>query len=142
MSASAITTASAVTFGVGLIAIGAGISYLMAQQRKAEAEAKQQVNDGTAPASRGPFTITDSYGATAITARGDSLAVSPNIRRETRNEPNTTSVGIDYDKLANAIALGAERGTSKANLNVNLDGNRISNNIQTPLAVNTRRYSV
>jgi len=144
MSASAITTASAVTFGVGLIAIGAGISYLMVQQRKAEAEAKQQVkvNDGIAPASRGPFTITDSYGATAITARGDSLAVSPNIRRETRNEPNTTSVGIDYDKLANAIALGAERGTSKANLNVNLDGNRISNNIQTPLAVNTRRYSV
>ena len=59
-----------------------------------------------------------------------------------RNPPATTSVAIDYDKLANAIAIGAEKGTARANINVNLDGNRVSNNIQTPLAVNTRRYSV
>lgn len=41
--------------------------------------AAQSVKDGIAPSSKGPFTITDSYGATAITAQGDGIAVSPNI---------------------------------------------------------------
>ena len=59
-----------------------------------------------------------------------------------RNSPTSTTVAIDYDKLANAIAMGAERGTAKAKLNVNLDGNRISNELQTPMAMNTRGYSV
>ena len=59
-----------------------------------------------------------------------------------RNTPTATSVAIDYDKLADAIAMGAERGTSKANLNVNLDGNRVSNALQTPQAMNTRRYGI
>jgi len=59
-----------------------------------------------------------------------------------RNTPTATSVAIDYDKLADAIAMGAERGTSKANLNVNLDGNRVSNALQTPQAMNTRKYGI
>jgi len=96
------------------------------------------VKDGIAPASKGPFTITDSYGATAITTKGDGLAVSPNIRRDGRND----SAPIDYEKLANAIAKGAERGTSRATVVTNLDGDRISTRLQPSLAVNTRRYSV
>ena len=39
----------------------------------------QSVEDGIADSSRGPFTITDSYGKMAMTAKGDNLAVSPNI---------------------------------------------------------------
>jgi hypothetical protein len=39
----------------------------------------QQVQDGSALSSRGPFTITDKFGATAITAKGDGVVVSPNI---------------------------------------------------------------
>ena len=99
----------------------------------------QSVNDGMAPSSKGPFTITDSFGATAITAQGDGLAVSPNIIRE---ENRNTTPSIDYDQLANAIAMGAERGTSRANITTNLDGARVSNRLQPPLAVNTRKYSV
>ena len=49
------------------------------------AMASQSVQDGIAPADRGPFTITDSYGATAITAKGDGLAVSPNINQGSDN---------------------------------------------------------
>ena len=98
----------------------------------------QAIGDGIAPASKGPFTITDSYGATAITAKGDSLAVSPNIRRDDRNSGTT----IDYDKLADAIAKGAEKGTSRATIVTNLDGDRVSTRLQPSLAVNTRRYSV
>ena len=43
------------------------------------AASTQQVQDGIADSSRGPFTITDSYGKMAMTAKGDNLAVSPNI---------------------------------------------------------------
>ena len=39
----------------------------------------QGVNDVIAPSSQGPFTITDSYGATAVTAKGDNVVVSPNV---------------------------------------------------------------
>lgn len=45
----------------------------------------QFVSDGIAPASKGPFTITDSFGATAITAKGDGVAVSPNINQGSSN---------------------------------------------------------
>ena len=41
----------------------------------------QRTEDGIAPSSRGPFTVTDRYGATAITAQGDNMVVSPNISR-------------------------------------------------------------
>ena len=39
----------------------------------------QKVADGGALAARGPFTITDKFGATAVTAKGDGIVVSPNI---------------------------------------------------------------
>ena len=45
----------------------------------------QGVEDGIAPPDRGPFTITDSYGATAITTKGDGVAVSPNINQGSDN---------------------------------------------------------
>ena len=41
----------------------------------------QKVQDGTAPAEKGPFTITDKFGATAVTTEGDSVVVSPNVKR-------------------------------------------------------------
>ena len=47
--------------------------------------ATQPVQDGIAPSDRGPFTITDSYGTTAITAKGDGIAVSPNINQGSDN---------------------------------------------------------
>jgi hypothetical protein len=50
---------------------------------------KQSVADGIAPPGNGPFTITDSYGRTAITANGDGVAVSPNINQDSRI--NTTN---------------------------------------------------
>jgi len=132
-----ILTLNPYLFGVGAVGVGNQVY--------------SAVNDGIAPASKSPFTITDSFGATAITAKGDGLAVSPNItksmsptieksieRRDGRND----SAPIDYEKLANAIAKGAERGTSRATVVTNLDGDRISTRLQPSLAVNTRRYSV
>ena len=79
------------TFGVGMILAGAaaagGIAYLASQT--------QNVQDGIAPAGGGPFTITDKFGATAITAAGDGIAVSPNI--------NSGGGGGDNSGLMTAI---------------------------------------
>jgi hypothetical protein len=67
------------------------------------------------------------------------ISIVPNIIRE---ENRNTTPSIDYNQLADAIAMGAEKGTSRANITTNLDGARVSNRIQAPLAVNTRKYSV
>lgn len=83
----ATTTASALTLGVGAAAIAGGIIAVAALSNSATEKAqKQAVSDGIAPASKGPFTITDSFGATAITAKGDGIAVSPNINKGGNND--------------------------------------------------------
>jgi hypothetical protein len=88
MSATAAATASAITLGVGVFAIIAGLASISSAVNDAKKEATegipQQTQDGIAPASKGPFTITDKFGATAITTTGDGLAVSPNIRTESK----------------------------------------------------------
>ena len=68
---------ASIPFGVGIplgIAAAAGTIALATK-------ARSMVNDGIADSSRGPFTITDSYGKMAMTAQGDNLAVSPNINQ-------------------------------------------------------------
>ena len=76
ISLESITTASALSFGLGAIAIAAGIGIIAAASKSAKS---QKVQDGIAPSSKGPFTITDSYGAMATTTAGDSLMASPNV---------------------------------------------------------------
>ena len=121
-------TFASIPFGLGIpLALGAvgGLATLVGK-------ATQSVNDGMAPSSKGPFTITDSFGATAITAKGDGLAVSPNIQREGRN--TSTSVVLSdaqIQKIANAVRDGASRAT------INLDGDRVSSRLQTPMITNT-----
>lgn len=65
--------------------IGALIGLLAGGGLAVGAMASQSVQDGMAPSEKGPFTITDRYGATAITARGDGIAVSPNISQGSDN---------------------------------------------------------
>lgn len=62
-------------------------------------DATQIVEDGIASASKGPFTIIDSYGSTAVTSKGDSLAVSPNIN----NGSDSSSIIAAINDLKNAI---------------------------------------
>ena len=62
---------------IGTIAAVAGIAALAA----AATAAYTYVEDGIAPPGGGPFTITDKFGATAVTAAGDGIAVSPNISK-------------------------------------------------------------
>jgi hypothetical protein len=117
--------------GVGMILAGsaaaAGIAYLTSQSQK--------VQDGIAPAGGGPFTITDKFGATAITAAGDGIAVSPNINKggggdnaglmtainELRSAVNALAtkpvpamaIQVGAEKLGEVVGRQAETGTNQ-----------------------------
>jgi hypothetical protein len=118
--------------GVGMILAGAaaaaGIAYLASQS--------QSVEDGIAPPGGGPFTITDKFGATAITAAGDGIAVSPNINKgggggdnaglmaaisELKNAVNALAtkpvpamaIQVGAEKLGEVVGRQAETGTNQ-----------------------------
>ena len=74
-AAAAAAVAIAMTFGVASVPVLAGIALAGA----AIGGLATTVADGVAPPGSGPFTITDKFGATTVTAAGDGLAVSPNI---------------------------------------------------------------
>jgi hypothetical protein len=96
-------------------------------------DATQIVEDGIASSSKGPFTITDKFGATAITAKGDSLAVSPNVNNasldltpmiqainEVKNaissladRPIYTTITLDGRALGTAVGKQQETGTAQ-----------------------------
>jgi hypothetical protein len=121
---------SSLTFGIGtaiaLAAAGAGIVYLKSQSKP------QQVQDGIAPASKGPFTVTDKFGATSITAPGDNMAVSPNlVKSPQQTVVQQQSPAIDYDKMAAAM--------SRVKVQTNIDGVNVSRNLQTPMGIATRK---
>jgi hypothetical protein len=132
IAAAKISGAMAATLGLGAIAIIGGIAAGVMAMKSNTASA-QNVNDGTAPASKGPFTVTDRFGATAITAPGDHIAVSPNlIKSSSQSTPSIrtpqqstvvqqSSPAIDYDKMAQAL--------SKVNVNTNIDGVKVSNEL-------------
>lgn len=112
-----------------LAAIGGGIAVYQNYM--------QPVQDGIAPADKGPFTITDRYGATAITTIGDGLAVSPNIRTQSAPPTQTTSPTaiIDYEKLGTHLAQAVSRVTVQSNL----DGVNVSRGLQIPMGIATRK---
>jgi hypothetical protein len=91
--------------------IGIGIAATMvAGMIAAIATTRQQVQDGIAPPGGGPFTITDRFGATAITAAGDGVAVSPNINRG--NMPSSQPIVIQN----NWDAFQASNGNGRRGL--------------------------
>ena len=104
---------------IGIASSIGGVAALVAALAQA-GSAAQSVQDGIAPAGKGPFTITDAYGATAITAKGDGVAVSPNITRggesaSTRKMEmllerlvmKDSNVYMDSDKVGSAFAKSA-----------------------------------
>ena len=109
----ATVSTSMLTLGVGAaIAGAAAIIAINSANTEAELSAKkaqQSVKDGIAPSSRGPFTITDNYGATAITSNGDNLAVSPNINKGSNNNQPQYDYKRLEDKLEKLIAINQQQ---------------------------------
>ncbi len=90
------------------------------------------VGDAVLPASGGPIVSTMEGGIFKGTSNDDVL-MGPGIARGGRNEGLSKG---DIELIANAVKQGA------SDAQINLDGGRVSNRIQPPLAVNTRKYSV
>ena len=65
------------TMGPVGVGIAVGATVLMMAGIAAAASSMSSVKDGYAPSSRGPFTISDNYGAMARTTPGDNLQVGP-----------------------------------------------------------------
>ena len=99
---------AAVAGGVGLAA-GVGTAAL--------------VSDGMAPSSKGPFTITDSYGATAVTTAGDNVVVSPNVNS------GGGGGGITSAQANKMISL-LEKVANKE-FSVSMDSRKLSDSMQT-----------
>ena len=78
--------------------------------------------DGTAPASKGPFTITDSYGDTAVTAAGDNVVVSPNVSSG-GNSGITSSQANEMISLLKVVA--------NKEFSVSMDGRKLASAMQT-----------
>ena len=117
-SISAATLSSALSFGLGAIAIIGAVSAIVAAMNS-ETDKAQSVQDGIAPSSRGPFTITDAYNSTAITADGDGIAVSPNINRGGGDDRmiallekianKDSNVYMDSQKVGTSLAVSTSR---------------------------------
>lgn len=120
-AAAAAALAIGLTFGAGAPVILAG----MAAAGLAAYALSNVVEDGVAPPGSGPFTITDKFGATTVTAAGDGLAVSPNINTQggaggnaNMNETNMLlkqilnkegTVRMDSTEVGTAFAVGSRQ---------------------------------
>jgi hypothetical protein len=76
----AIPTGGASLGIMGAIGVAAGGIGVAAGGAMALKDYSPTVQDGIAPSSNGPFSITDKFGATTMTTQGDHLAVSPNLK--------------------------------------------------------------
>ena len=90
------------------------------------------VGDAILPAEGGPIVSTMEGGIFQGT-NNDDVLMGPGLARGGRNQ------GLSKEDIS-AIAVAVKDGASRAN--INLDGGRVSNRIQPPLAMNTRKYSV
>ena len=120
-AAAAAAIAIAVSFGTATPLVVGGILATAAVVGGITAA----VQDGVAPPGSGPFTITDKFGATTVTAAGDGLAVSPNINttggaggNADMNETNMLlkqilnkegTVQMDSTQVGTAFAVGSRQ---------------------------------
>jgi hypothetical protein len=139
-----ITAAEAITFGLATIGIVAGIASAVAAMNSAKSEASntQNVSDGIAPSSKGPFTITDKFGATAVTTVGDGLAVSPNINRDSISRPmqpsfNTSAITDAIDVLSNTVSGLINRPQPTPQFALHVDGKQLGTVVGSQMETGT-----
>lgn len=117
------TMNSALTFGLGALAVVAAVAAISSAMNSESNKAKSQnVQDGIAPSGNGPFTITDAYGRTAVTAKGDGVAVSPNINQ-----------GGNDGEMVSLLRQIAAKDTT-----LNMDGRKLNDSMNT----STVSYSI
>jgi len=102
----------------------------------------QNVEDGMAPASKGPFTITDAYGSTAVTTAGDGVVVSPNIKQESINRPtqqplNLSPITEAIATLSNTVSGLVNRPNPTPQFSLNVDGRTLGTVVGSQMETGT-----
>jgi hypothetical protein len=113
-----------------------GNSLLKPLQMVGLVDEPQQVQDGIAPPGSGPFKITNRFNETAITAAGDGVAVSPNMR--TSSGDNQSSK-VDYEKIAAAAGNAAAKAIAAQPVHTYFDINEHGRRYQQSTAGQTTR---
>lgn len=96
---------------------------------KVKSKENQEVQDGMAPSSKGPFTVTDKFGATAVTSEGDNIVVSPNVESKSnvKTEVKSALSRDDLNYLADKIGDKFMEAMNK--IEISLDGYKLSSNL-------------
>ena len=102
LAAGSITAASALTFGLAVIAIGAGIGYLMSLLTSAQEEAAQPMGDGFF--SKGKTLISTKEGGLFEPSPNDEIAVAPGLGDMINRPRQQAAVVQDNSSIVNAIA--------------------------------------
>ena len=121
--------ASALTLGLGALAVGAGIITIVTAAAQAQNKIKQ-IGDAVIPSSGRPIVSTREGGLFQGTANDDVL-MGPGLARD-RNTRGTVILSDQQIKqIADAVRDGASRAT------ITMDGGKVSSRLQTPMIVNT-----
>jgi len=102
LAAGSITAASALSFGVAVIAIGAGIGYLMSLLASAQEEAAEPIGDGFF--SKGKTLISTKEGGLFEPSPNDEIAIAPGIGNMINRPRQQAAVVQDNSSIVNAIA--------------------------------------
>ena len=121
-SISALINPAAAIAGIAAAAVVGGVAYAYSQK----------ADDMISPKGYGSRILSGPEGSIALN-NNDTVIAGTNLGG---GGGRNNSTPLDYEKLANAIQSGASRAQ------INLDGAKVSNRIQAPLAMSTRKYSV
>jgi hypothetical protein len=105
LAAGSITAASALSFGVAVIAIGAGIGYLMSLLTSAKEEATQPTGIGDGFFSKDKTIISTKEGGLFEPSPNDEIAVAPGIGDMINRPRQQTTVVQDNSAIVYGIAL-------------------------------------
>jgi hypothetical protein len=131
--------------GPALGAAAAASAYMLGKSYMSKGD--DILSPGEGSSGYGKRTLMGPEGAIALNNK-DTVIAGTNLFPERGNDRNlqpsgTTNVTVTLSKNdIQAIASAVREGASQANINVSLDGNAVSNTLQTPMAMNTRGYSV
>ena len=135
--------------GIGGPIVAAAIAAMAVTGIKA-ALRPTRAGDALIPAGKGPIISTQEGGLIQGTAN-DDIIMAPGIsnianRQRERNINSTATISESQmnkliTRLENSVAKGAEKGTSNAQIRMDLDGNALARGFDSYLAVNTRKYN-
>jgi len=137
MAIAAISTASATTLGIGAIAIAGGIAASVAAMNSAKSSVK--MNDGVID-SDGGVVVSGPKGSIQLN-KDDKIIAGTNLFGDKQPSSNisdiSSTLGNKMDVMINK--LDSLIGAVNRGMVVNLDGNKVSQELSTPMAISTRR---